>query len=253
MKYAILIYETDGDFANRTTETAEGRAYYQGHGAYCQALIGAGVFGGGFPLYPPKMGATTVIGRGGKPQIEDGPYADTKEQLGGLCIIEAENLDRALEWAARCPCASTGAAEVRPVTALPPDMAAPPRTLEEATHVLLIYANATADGPATEAEGDAVMHKYFAYSAALRQAKVYAGGDPLEPATTATTVRLRGGKRRVQDGPYADTKEELGGYYLFACKSDKDALAWAAKCPAVETGAVELRRVWPFPDASSYA
>lgn len=252
MKYAILIYESEGDFANRNTETPEGRAYYQGHGAYCQALIGAGVFGGGFPLHPPKLGATTVRLRDGRPRIEDGPYADTKEQLGGLCIVEAENLDRALEWAARCPCASTGAAEVRPMTELPPTPPAP-RTLEEATHVLLIYANATADGPSTEAEGEAVMETYFAYTAALREAKVYAGGDPLEPATTATTVRLRGGKRRVQDGPYADTKEELGGYYLFVCGSDEEALDWAAKCPGAATGAVEVRRIWPFPEASSYA
>ncbi len=252
MKYAILIYETDKDFANRTTETAEGKAYYAGHGAYCQALIGAGAFHGGFPLHPPKLGATTLRVRDGKPLIEDGPYADTKEQLGGLCVIEAENLDRALEWAARCPCASTGAAEVRPLPPMPP-MPAPEHPAEDATHVVLIYANATADGPKTEAEGEAVMQTYFAYTAALREAKVYAGADPLEPATTATTVRLRSGKRRVQDGPYADTKEELGGYYLLVCGSDSEAVEWAAKCPGAETGAVELRRVWPFPEASLYS
>jgi hypothetical protein len=242
MQYAILICETPDDFALRGATGQKADAYQAGWGAYAQALGEAKAVVGGKALTAP---ATSVVvrTRGGKIQVQDGPYADTKEQLGGFMLIEAENLDRALEWAARAPCASTGAAEVRPVTALPP-AASPPAGPDEITHVLLIYANATDEGPKTREEGEAVMQAYFAYSAALREAGVLGGGDPLEPATSATTVRLRGGKRSVEDGPYADTKEELGGYYLFACASREEAIAWAAKCPAAETGAVELRPVW---------
>jgi hypothetical protein len=175
MKYAILIYETDKDFALRTADSPEGEAYYAGHGAYCQALAKAGVFGGGLPLTPSEMGAKTIRVRDGKTVVQDGPYADTKEQLGGFALVEADNLDRALEWAARCPCASTGAAEVRPRLQMPPTPA-PPAKRGDATHVLLICANATGAGPKTPEEGEAIMHKYFAYIAAIGEVDGPAAG-----------------------------------------------------------------------------
>jgi hypothetical protein len=77
-------------------------------------LLDAGIFVGGKPLDAPET-ATTVRLRGSKREIQDGPYSDTKEQLGGFTLLELPSLDAALEWAARCPAASYGAVEVRPI------------------------------------------------------------------------------------------------------------------------------------------
>lgn len=84
-----------------------------------------------------------------------------------------------------------------------------------------------------------------AYYKALVEAKVYVGGDALEVADTATTVRLRDGKRRVQDGPYADTKEQLAGIIVLELPSVDAALDWAARCPGASLGAVEIRPLAP--------
>lgn len=112
MKYMMLIYETGADFAARTNENRE--TYGAAWRAYHKALVDAGVFVGGNALQPVSM-ATTVRSKGGKRQVQDGPYADTKEQLGGFIILELPSLDAALDWASRCPAAATGAVEVRPV------------------------------------------------------------------------------------------------------------------------------------------
>ena len=112
MLYALLIYERDGDFGRRDEQ--EEAAYTGAWQAWHKSLVEARVFVGGNPLEPPDTG-TTVRQRDGKRMVQDGPYADTKEQLGGFTLLELPSLDAALEWAARCPAASYGAVEVRPV------------------------------------------------------------------------------------------------------------------------------------------
>lgn len=113
MQYAILIYENESDFAARTDEKRQGE-YWGAWAAYAQALTAAGVMAGGAGLQPPHSGTTLRL-RGGERHVQDGPYADTKEQLGGHFVLNVPDLDTALEWAARSPAASTGAVEVRPV------------------------------------------------------------------------------------------------------------------------------------------
>src|SRR5258708_26227672 len=80
-----------------------------------------------------------------------------------------------------------------------------------------------------------------AYYKALVEAGIYVGGDPLQAPETGTTVRLNEGKRRVQDGPFADTKEQLGGFTVLELPSLDAALEWAARCPAASSGVVEVR------------
>ncbi len=82
--------------------------------AYYRALIDSGVYVGGDPLEVPETGTTVTI-KDGKRHVQDGPYADTKEQLAGFMVLELPSLDQALNWAARCPTASAGAVEVRPL------------------------------------------------------------------------------------------------------------------------------------------
>jgi hypothetical protein len=113
VQFVMLIYETPADFDARSDERQEGliapwRIYYKN-------LVDAGVYVSGAPLQPDSTG-TTVRVRGGQQQVQDGPYADTKEQLGGFIILELPSLDAALEWAARCPTAASGAVEIRPIS-----------------------------------------------------------------------------------------------------------------------------------------
>jgi hypothetical protein len=112
VKYALLIYEEPETFNNR--EQLEGSEYFGAWRAYYQSLVQAGVYVGGDPLQTPDT-ATTVSQRDGKKHIQDGPYANTKEQLAGFIILELPSLDAALDWAARCPTTSHGAVEVRPL------------------------------------------------------------------------------------------------------------------------------------------
>ncbi len=112
MQFALLIYESPEAFATRKKD--ENEPYKGAWRTYYKALVDAGVYAGGDPLEVPETGTTLRI-EDGKRRVQDGPYADTKEQLAGLIILELPSLDAALDWAARCPTASAGAVEVRPL------------------------------------------------------------------------------------------------------------------------------------------
>ena len=117
MKYTLLIYENATGLALRT-DPKKARAYWAAWPAYTKALQEAGVMVGGAGLELPTT-ATTVQLRDGKRHVQDGPYADSKEQLGGFYTIDVPNLDAALEWAARVPAAPGSVIEVRPNLVVP--------------------------------------------------------------------------------------------------------------------------------------
>ena len=114
MQFALLIYESAESFATRSGNGTD--SYTNAWRAYHKALLEAGIFVAGDPLQAPETGTTIRI-KAGKRHVQDGPYAETKEQLGGFTILELPSLDVALDWAARCPAASGGAVEVRPLAA----------------------------------------------------------------------------------------------------------------------------------------
>ena len=116
MKFMIMTYETQGAFESRK-DPARAPAYVAAWMAYGSALREAGILDGGAGLEPPHT-ATSVRVKDGKRLVQDGPFADAKEQLGGFYLIDVPSLDKALEWAARCPGAADGGVEVRPL--LPP-------------------------------------------------------------------------------------------------------------------------------------
>jgi hypothetical protein len=116
MQYVMLIYEPGEQFEDR--KRPDDDAFWGPWRAYQKALVDAGVYVGGSPLTDPSTTATTIRIRGGERQVQDGPFADTKEQLGGFIMLELPTLDAALEWASRCPAARYGAVEVRPVADL---------------------------------------------------------------------------------------------------------------------------------------
>ncbi|WP_420430392.1 YciI family protein [Hyphobacterium sp.] len=111
MQYAILFYEGAADFSAR--DDTSNAQYWSGWSAYSQAVSDSGQLAGGACLHPGDGAATLKSGT-----VLDGPYAETKEQLGGFFIVNADNLDEALAIAARSPAASSGAVEVRPVRAM---------------------------------------------------------------------------------------------------------------------------------------
>lgn len=116
MQYMMVIYETAEALAKQQ-DPAEADAYWGGWGAYVQAIQAAGIVQDGHGLLPPET-ATTVRITDGRRQVQDGPFADTKEKLAGYFVIDVPDLDTALDWAARCPAAAQGAVELRPV--MPP-------------------------------------------------------------------------------------------------------------------------------------
>jgi hypothetical protein len=111
--YALLVYETEDDFGHRDADESES-IYISAWRAYYNDAVDAGIYAGGHPLETPSA-ATTVRNGNGRRLVQDGPYANTKEQLGGLVLLDLPTLDEALSWAARCPAAALGAVEVRPL------------------------------------------------------------------------------------------------------------------------------------------
>lgn len=112
-------------------------------------------------------------------------------------------------------------------------------------YMLALFMEETDTQPSPE-EGQAVFAEYGAYGKALEEAGAFVAGDGLQPSATATVVRVRDGERLLTDGPFAETREQLGGFYILECASLDEALGWAAKVPDAGTGSVEVRPVLDY-------
>jgi hypothetical protein len=110
--------------------------------------------------------------------------------------------------------------------------------------MLLIFGNEAGMQAASKAETGQMMAAYGAYTEAMKKAGIMVGGDRLQPSAAATTVRVAEGKTKVLNGPYAETKEQLGGYYIIDVPDLDAALSWAARCPGASHGTIEVRPVW---------
>ena len=113
-------------------------------------------------------------------------------------------------------------------------------------YVALIYGNEAVGAAMSEAEQQAEMNAYNEFGAFAQQRGVTVGGEALLPTATATTVRVRDGKLLTTDGPFAETKEQLGGYYLFNCKNLDEAIEIASHIPGAKRGSIEIRPVMEF-------
>ena len=113
-------------------------------------------------------------------------------------------------------------------------------------YLLLIYSDESQDEGVTQEEQMAVLGAYNAYTQALVEAGALQGAEALQPTATATTVSNLTGKTLTTHGPFAETTEQLGGYYLIDCANLDEAIAWAAKCPGADHGKVEIRPVIDF-------
>jgi len=110
-------------------------------------------------------------------------------------------------------------------------------------YMLMLYVDESGWPQLSKAEQEEGMAAYRAYTEALKQAGVYKSGSQLAPSAAAKTIRLAQQKQQVLDGPYADAKEQVGGYYLIETPDLETAMAWAARCPTVGHGVVEVRQL----------
>jgi hypothetical protein len=113
-------------------------------------------------------------------------------------------------------------------------------------YLLTIYGDESNMGDVTPGEVNTMMDGYRRFGEEVTRNGAYVGGEALEPVATATTVRVQNGERIVTDGPFAETKEQLGGFYLLDCKDLDEAIAYAEKIPGAQSGCVEVRPVRVF-------
>lgn len=248
MKYMFLIYSPEGAW---TPE--EWKACVETSMGICHELAAKGQLHSAAPLHPVHSGITVRV-RDGQKLVTDGPFAETREQLGGYYIVDVKDLDEAIAIASRLPPAAKGTVEIRPVYPLenlPAELLTlQPEDVERIQKrnlkkfMLICYDNETAWKELGQDELHAAMQRAVLLTHELAADGRFLSASPLYPSTTATCVQVRNGRRLVTDGPFAETTEVLGGYYLILAESHDQALSLAARHPGVELGAVEVRQVF---------
>jgi hypothetical protein len=110
-------------------------------------------------------------------------------------------------------------------------------------YMLMLFHDHAGGAKISASDMEAYMGQMYAYREALIKAGVFVETNGLAPANTACTVRVEGGEVKVHDGPYAETREQLGGYYLISVRDADEARKWASRCPAATWGTIEVRRI----------
>jgi hypothetical protein len=240
MKYMLLIYG-----AEQAWTGDERRACMIESMGICEELAGQGKFIDASPLESVRTAASVRV-RDGRTLVTDGPFAETTEQLGGYYVLDLADLDEAIAVAARLPPAAKGTVEIRPLVemqGLPPagPLPAAKGSGSRTQFLLLCYD----DEAAWEAAGPKALAEALAEAVALARRLSeegrYLSASPLHPSATATCVRVRDGRRVITDGPFAETHEVLGGYYLILAEDRATAVRIAAGHPGARLGAVEVR------------
>jgi len=244
MKYMLLIYSPENAWSpeewSKCVETSMG---------ICQEMAAKGQLRSAAPLLPVATGSTVRV-RDGQRLITTGPFAETTEQLGGYYIIDVDNLDDAIAIAGRLPPAAKGTVEIRPLfrlDGLPVEKLSPELTASETSlsqFMFLCYDDEEAWRQAGQEAHHAAMLEAVDLTHWLDQRGQYLSASPLHPVATATSVRVRNGHRTVTDGPFAETREVLGGYYMILAKDQSEALEIAARHSGARVGAVEVRQVF---------
>ena len=113
-------------------------------------------------------------------------------------------------------------------------------------YMLLIYSNEKQMAAGSKSDTEKMLGAYGAYSQAMQKAGVMVGGDRLKPTDASTTVKVANGKTQVLNGPYAESREQLGGYFMIEVPDLDAAISWASRCPGASHGTVEVRPIWPM-------
>lgn len=240
MKYMFLIYSAESCWTDETR-----RACMLESMEICDELAAKGKLIAASPLEN-VASAVSVRVRRGQTQFTTGPFAETTEQLGGFYILDLENLDEAIAVAGRLPPAKKGTVEIRPVFELwelPPEKVGLIQQHDGSLkpYMFLCYDDEEywrSVGP--ESHRSAMMEA-VAITRELDARGQFISAAPLHPTSTATSIRIRNGQRHVSDGPFAETREVLGGYYLILAHNQEEAESIAARHPGNHVGSVEVR------------
>lgn len=249
MKYLLLIYSPESSW----TESERAHCLAASSAIYGE-LAQQGKCLAASPLHPVAT-ATTVRVRAGQPVVTAGPFAETTEQLGGFYLLDVASLDEALAIAQQLPPARKGTVEIRPLfplDGLPTEQLAPGQPLGPAelpAYMFLCYDDEAAWNKAGPAALRDAMLEAVALTHEIAARGRYLSASPLQPVATAVSVRVRNGRTLVTDGPFAETQEVLGGYYLILADNQSEAVHLAARHSGARVGAVEVREVFRLPAA----
>ncbi|TWT75123.1 YciI family protein [Allorhodopirellula solitaria] len=246
MKYMLLIYGAEDCWSEEERQECMIESM-----RICDQLDAEGKWIASAPLHCVTT-ATCVRVREGKRQIMDGPFAETTEQLGGYYVVDVDNRDEAIAIASRLPPAAKGTVEIRPLLPLPDPLSLPDTGAADenaiargSDYIVLLYAEEGVWPPDEHApalaESVELCHQLHADGQFLAAA-------PLEPPEQATCVRVRNGDRAVVDGPFPETKEQLGGYFLIRVANLDEAIAVATRIPGSRRGTAEIRPLFPLPE-----
>ncbi|MGB4864067.1 MAG: YciI family protein [Tepidiformaceae bacterium] len=235
MRYMMLIYTNETqDAPLGTPEWDALMGEYRAFGAEARrrkALVA------GAPLQSVET-ATTLRFQGGRLVTSDGPFAETREQLGGYYILECRDQAEAIELAAMIPSAKKGSIEVRPMAGHDTRVLQAPKRKH---YIALIYGQESKYLPADDPRLAQSFAQHQSLTLRTTESGEFIAGDGLALTRDAVTVRIRNGKAINTDGPFAETKEQLGGFYIFNCDDLDRALALASDIPAGDYGCVEVR------------
>lgn len=221
-------------------------------GEWVDELVARGVSEYGERLRP-EHDATTVRVRGGEVLVVDGPFTESKESIGGFDVIEARDLDEAIEIASKHPVASFGRVEIRPFVQWPdqaPDARIVPadfteRPVRGRRYLMLVVAEPAGERAAPDGDS-AKADDPEAWVREMDGRGVRLFGEVLRRPADATFVRRREGEVLVTDGGFAEAKEWVAGFDLIEVRDLAEAIEVAAKHPMARGGAIELRPLWPF-------
>jgi hypothetical protein len=221
---------------DRKEAGSEERASLEEMGRFAGELAREGRIRGGSPLHPESEGARVRL-RGGRALVTDGPFAESREVIGGYVVVEAASRAEALEIAKRCPHARAGIVEVR----LAPDRDAAGAAAGSGPRFLFLLHME----PGLVDPDQSKYREMVAYDEALKREGCYVESSQLALEPPAARVEGRGGRTLVTDGPFAETKEIAGGYYVVRAESRARAIEIAERCPHARWGSVEVREIFP--------
>jgi hypothetical protein len=236
MKFMLMLSD-DERVEQRTPE--EMAAIMGQHAAVFRDLQAEGKYVESRRLRPSRE-ATTLRGHGAARTTLDGPFAESKEVLGGYYLIECDSKAEAISWAERLPAYPSGAIEVRPartgaVWRGPINGAG--------QYMIMFIVDESAQAKRSRAEIYRDIDTHYELSLPLAAQGRFVCSRSLEASAAASTLRMRDGRRVVTDGPFAESKEVVAGYFVIACDSRAEALEWAGKLQG-GCDAVEVRPVW---------
>ncbi len=250
MKYMLLIYSPEDAWTADEWKECVGKSL-----EVCQEIASKGQLLSAAPLHPVRTGKTIRV-RNGQAMITTGPFAETTEQLGGYYLIDVENLDDAIAIASRLPPAKKGTVEIRPLyklEGLPAEKLAfvgPDLGAKLSKFMFLCYDDEEAWDRAGKESHESAMQEAVALTHHLDARGMYVSASPLHPSAIATSVRVRNERRIVTDGPFAETREVLGGYYIVLARDQEEAMEFAAQHSGARLGAVEVRQVFDVTEAA---